>query len=249
MIHVLKHCKVVFIVIIFIIIPFSDFTRPFQGIVLQKAMGNEKFHQVRNYANYDLLDKLVIVPERAKSTKALIGMLGRINSIDRSVLDMLTHQGVKIRLFEGRLTDEPLLYYLKWQEPRGWNHDITWSEVPGAGGSWLVSAKVGASEKGSGHGSINLELHEIGHTVYRILNSSNDYANRLKDIWLTEVESMFPDKAYFQDYPSEYFSEMFAYYYYSEESVERIKAKAPETYCFLASLKREDLRQIPLYYY
>ena len=48
-------------------------------------------------------------------------------------------------------------------------NDATWDDVPGMGGSHTVFVKIGASDKGNGHGSVNLELHELAHSVDHIV--------------------------------------------------------------------------------
>ncbi|MBM7569881.1 hypothetical protein JOC48_000350 [Aquibacillus albus] len=248
--HWYKNLKVSIIILLFSFLPFVDITKPFSGVMLQKAIGNDKGFSVQSLSNYDLLHNLVVIPENIENTLSLTVMLNRINRIDRSVLQLLVNQGVKIRLFEGSLTDEPLLFHLRGEKPRGWEKDITWDDVPGAGGNWLISAKIGASMPGSGHGSINLELHEIGHTVYRLLLTNERFAEKIEFIWKEEVHEMFPEKDYFIQYPSEYFSEMFAYYYYSKRSNYEMRNKAPLTYAFFERFQQLNGNEIePNYFY
>ncbi|MDL4839727.1 anthrax toxin lethal factor-related metalloendopeptidase [Aquibacillus rhizosphaerae] len=226
----LKRIRVMVIILFFSFLPYVEITRPFNGIMLQHAKGNQDLLQLQSLKNADLLYKLIIIPEKLTDTKSLSNMVNRINRIDRALLEMLVDQGVKVRLFEGKLTDEPLLYYLKWDQPRGWKRETTWENVPGSGGSWLVSAKIGASMPGKGHSSINLELHEIGHTVYHVLMNDPSYATKIQHAWNKEVEFMFSGQDYFVNYPSEYFAEMFAYYYKNKRTNAIIKLKAPVTY-------------------
>lgn len=242
-----KQIRVITIVLFFSFLPYVEITKPFNGILLQKAKGYEELIKINELENADILRNLVVIPEKVKDIKSMYQMVQRINHIDRSVLTLLVNQGVKVRLFEGNLTDEPLLYYLKWNSPRGWKEDVTWEDVPGSGGGWLISAKIGASMPGSGHSSINLELHEIGHTVYRILMTDPKLAKDIQDMWQHEVKRMFLDEAYFVSYSSEYFAEMFAYYYYSKESNFMVKNKAPNTYDFFKQLpyiNRNAIEQI-----
>ncbi|WP_407272779.1 anthrax toxin lethal factor-related metalloendopeptidase [Radiobacillus sp. PE A8.2] len=232
-----KRLLVLVIVFIFFILPHIQITKPLNGIMLQRALGQEDLGHLQNLNNSDLLAQLIVMPDQLTNRTELIKMVERINRIDRPILQLLVNQKVKVRLFEGKLTDEPLLYYLRWDKPRGWKSDVTWADVPGSGGGWLISAKIGASMPGSGHGSINLELHEIGHTVYKLLMTSPNYALAIQEMWNTEVNNMFDGKAYFIDYPSEYFSEMFAYYYFTNQSNQEMMEKAPKTYQFFNSLK------------
>ncbi|MDC3415326.1 anthrax toxin lethal factor-related metalloendopeptidase [Aquibacillus salsiterrae] len=245
----IKHLKVIIVVLIFSFLPFMDITKPFNGVLLQKAHGIEDSFPMENLTNADFLNQLVIVPNEISDQLSLFVMLERINRIDRPVLQLLVVQGVKIRLFEGSLTDEPLLAYLKSERPRGYKGDVTWDDVPGSGGSWLISAKIGSSMPGNGHSSINLELHEIGHTVYNLLLTDRSFATSLEDAWKLEVKTVFGKKEYFNNYESEYFSEMFASYYYSDSSNYDIKKNAPETYRVLSNLESLKSSTIQPNYY
>ncbi|WP_371069185.1 toxin [Sediminibacillus sp. JSM 1682029] len=241
--------KPALVIFIFLIFPFIDITSPFHGITLNKANGSDYIRMLEKLDNYDLLDEIVVVPESPENPAAVTRMVTRLNHIDRSLLQLMAAQQVKVRLFEGRLTDEPLLYHLKWKQPRGWRQDTTWEEVPGAGGGWLVSAKIGASLPGNGHGAFNLELHETGHTIYRLLGTVPRLAEQMEQNWKEEAAKLFPGDDYFLTYPSEYFSEVFAYYYAGKASKQTVSEKAPKTYRFFTRLKQLDSSSIPPYYF
>src|SRR5699024_7062456 len=73
--------------------------------------------------------------------------------------------GVSIILMDMPLTELPEFDYLSGKVPRGWEKtNSTWDEVPGAGGH-TTAARIGYSDPGNGHSTINLELHEYGHAV------------------------------------------------------------------------------------
>ncbi|MCT2537322.1 toxin [Aquibacillus koreensis] len=243
-----KQIKVIVIILFFSFLPYVEITKPFHGIMLNQAKGYEDILQLQTLTNADLLYRIIVIPERINDPKSLSNMVERINRIDRPILEMLEEQGIIVRLFEGKLTDEPLLYYLKWDNPRGWETKVTWEEVPGSGGSWLISAKIGASMPGSGHGSINLELHEIGHTVYRLLMTDPSYIVDIQHVWNQEVNIMFPENEYFQTYATEYFSEMFAYYYMNEQSRDLVKEKTPLTYELFNRFKTLNTNNINRYF-
>ncbi|WP_138417065.1 anthrax toxin lethal factor-related metalloendopeptidase [Aquibacillus sediminis] len=217
--------------------------------MLHQAMGEVTTGLIEKLSNADLLQELVVVPNQSNQYQEVLDMVSRINQIDRSVLKLLVEQNVKIRLFEGALTDEPLLYYLNWNQPRGRGEGTTWENIPGSGGNWLISAKIGASDPGNGHGSKNLELHEIGHTVYNLLMTSPTYATAIQMAWEKEVTIYFPDNDYFTTYPSEYFAEMFALYYYDEDSKEKMKQITPLTYQLFQQLQTLKTDTIERNYY
>ncbi|SDL68298.1 anthrax toxin lethal factor-related metalloendopeptidase [Sediminibacillus halophilus] len=247
--HVNRLIKPAIVIFIFLFFPFIDITKPFHGITLNKASGSDYVQLLQQLDNYDLLDEIVVVPENPDNPAAVAGMVTRLNHIDRNLLQLLASQQVKVRLFEGRLTDEPLLYHLKWKQPRGWEQDATWEEVPGSGGGWLVSAKIGASQPGNGHGAFNLELHETGHTIYRLLETMPALAEEMDENWKEEAAHLFPRDDYFLTYPSEYFAEVFAFYYAGKRSKQIISEKAPQTYRFFTKLKQLDLSSVPQYYF
>ncbi|UFU01253.1 toxin [Radiobacillus kanasensis] len=246
---ILKYMVQLIIICMLLMLPFIDITRPFHGIMLEQAKGKEALYPIYKLENADALEELVVIPEKVQNANELIRMLKRINSIDRPILDLLMDQGVKIRLFEGSLTDEPLLYYLKWDKPRGWKENVTWEDVPGAGGGWLVSAKIGASVSGNGHGSINLELHEIGHTVYHLMNTSQKHHQNIRKLWKKEVSLLFPGQDYFATYTSEYFAEAFAYYYCNESSRKKLQQFAPKTYQFFQQFHSMDFSNLDPYFF
>jgi hypothetical protein len=115
--------------------------------------------------------------------------------------------------------------------------DKTWDDVPGVGGSKTVLVKIGASEKGNGHGSVNLELHELAHSVDRYVYDEIRHDPTFLEIWEAEKEILFPGKTYFTSYPEEYFAETFAMFYLGNETKEELKMRAPKTFMFYSSLK------------
>ncbi|WP_053219467.1 anthrax toxin lethal factor-related metalloendopeptidase [Virgibacillus senegalensis] len=102
---------------------------------------------------------------------------------------------------------------------------------------------------GNGHGAYNLELHETGHTVYRLLRTQPSLAAHMEQHWKEEAVKLFPGNRYFLTYPSEYFAEVFAYYYSGGKSKQAVSKKAPKTYRFFARLKQLDVSSIPQYYF
>ncbi|QHE52457.1 toxin [Pontibacillus sp. HMF3514] len=234
----LRFFVTVFIITLCMIVPSIEITKPFTGITLNKAISREKSSKLTSLQNEDILKSMIMVPPKVEDKQSMEDMLTTIDGIDRPLLQFLQAKGVMIRLFKGNLTDEPLLFPLKWQNPRGWEQDVTWSEVPGSGGGWLISAKIGSSSPGNGHSSLNLELHEIGHTVYNHL--SNSQKEQFKEAWQEEVKTMFPNREYFSSYISEYFSESFAFYYYNATTSKHLKWKAPLTFKFMEVFKKKN---------
>src|SRR5690606_26986283 len=154
--------------------------------------------------------------------------------VSSSFWERLYDEGVYIKLFTGAITDEPTAAHLKGTKPRGYSENgPLWDNVPGIGGSTVVLVKIGHSEKGSGHGSVNLELHELAHSIDQLVFDSIRDDSRFHSVWQKEVIQIFPERKYFHDYPEEYFAETFALYYLSKESRDYLRNFAPLTYSLI----------------
>lgn len=184
-----------------------------------------------------LLGELILLPDDHNYDKAsTIEMVNTISQINPTILTFLTENNLKIKLFNGKLTDEPNFQDLKGTVPRGWNNGLTWDDVPGGCGPTLALVKIGASQRGMGHSSVNLELHEIGHLFernYQVLRNNMDY----NQIWKEEAPKLMPGRNYFSDYQDEFFAEAFAMYYYGPNTREVVKQVAPNTYSLLNDIE------------
>lgn len=201
-------------VFLFIFLPASALAKgDITGLTLDEA---EKQHNLKVDVKPEIqkiLEKLILVPiTNDYDQKEVAAMVSRISNIHPTILQDLIANNVKVKLFSGKLTDEPMFADLKGVSPRGWSNQKTWDEVPGAGGSYIAAAKIGASAAGNGHGSINLELHEIAHsvdrTVFNKLRNDEDFIV----VWKEEAPVLFKADNYFNNYPEEYFAEVFAMY-------------------------------------
>lgn len=183
------------------------------------------------------LENMVLLPQSNYDKSAAMEMIERLDHIPTPLLESTNSQDIKIRLFEKNLTDFSTTSHLKGVTPRGYtNKSITWDDVPGIGGSKLVLVKIGHSEKGKGHNSINLELHELAHSIDRYVLKDLDYELEFLPLWKREAPQVFPDQPYFLQYKEEYFAETFAMYYLNSESRNLLKKKAPATYQFFKEL-------------
>jgi Pro-Pro endopeptidase len=184
----------------------------------------------------DQLGDIVLLPKESFDQQEVASIIERLDHLPPSMLVKINQQQIKLKLFEGKLTDNPTAKHLKGVKPRGYVSDKTWDDVPGVGGSKTVLVKIGASEKGNGHGSVNLELHELAHSVDRyVYDEIRQDPNFLK-VWEAEREALFPGKPYFTTLPEEYFAETFAMFYLGIETKEELKQKAPKTFMFYSSL-------------
>jgi len=185
----------------------------------------------------DQIKDIIILPEEEFDQEEAITIIQRIDQLPTSILSKIKEQDIKIVLFEGKLTDQNGAAHLKGKVPRGYPETATWDDLPGIGGSKTVLVKIGASEMGSGHGSVNLEFHELAHSLQRYVYNSEKVNKKITDSWVDEKGVLFPNRPYFLNYKEEFFAECFAYYFYSDETRSQLKSKAPEMYNLLSSLQ------------
>ncbi|WP_407081821.1 anthrax toxin lethal factor-related metalloendopeptidase [Psychrobacillus antarcticus] len=123
--------------------------------------------------------------------------------------------------------------------PRGWESG-TWDDVPGLGGNPTI-ARIGYSDFNNGHGSKNLELHEIAHAIDIYVFDGISNSDEFKKILEKEMLSLMSSHPYpnfiYHLYPEEYFAEAFAYYYLNNERKDELKQRAPLTYSFFQKLE------------
>ncbi|MBS4173197.1 toxin [Bacillus sp. FJAT-49736] len=227
-----KASKYVFIIVVILLLGLSKSS--LDGILLKNS-GLFKTVQLRSPLS--LGDMVVLPKEKNYDRNEVKKIISRLDHLPPSILKRADSKGIKIKLFQGKLTDNPTAAYLKGKTPRGYaNHSITWDDVPGIGGSKTVLIKIGCSEKGKGHGSVNLELHELAHSLEHYLYDGKNEQSTFDTIWKQEAPKLFPGNAYFIDYQEEYFAECFAMFFYSTSTKIQLKKFAPFTYEYISKL-------------
>lgn len=185
-----------------------------------------------------LLEQIVVVPNIHQNDPDVKLIKSRLSKLPVSMLEKMKTNGIKIKLIDGPITSLPEFSYLKGQIPRGWEKtNKTWEEVPGIGGTETVAIRIGYSDRGKGHGSVNLELHETAHSLDSIVYMKISATESFKKIWKSESVSLFGEKQYFINYPEEYFAEAFAMYYLNDSTKSELNKKAPLTYAFFENLQ------------
>ena len=185
-----------------------------------------------------LVDMMIELPDEKYDNLAVNQIKERLKALPESMLVDLISNHIHINLVNGPITDTKEYSHLKGSIPRGWeNTNKTWDDVPGVGGSKTVVVRIGYSEKGMGHGSINLELHELAHSIDGILKQQISSSPAFYSIWNSEKRKLFPGEQYFHNYNEEYFAEVFAMFYRDKESRDRLKKSAPLTYRFIENIK------------
>ncbi|RAK18890.1 hypothetical protein B0I26_10865 [Anoxybacillus vitaminiphilus] len=220
---------------ILLIIPLTSFSHPFpsQGILLEDS-------ELRSFFPSDApIQKIIVLPEQKFQQTEALKIIQTIEQVHPSILRKIAAKRIYVKLFTGKITDERTASHLHGEQPRGYLlADVTWNDVPGMGGTHVVLVKIGHSERGKGHGSINLELHELAHSVDRIVFNGIRFQPRFLTIWRKEAYQLFPGNSYFLNYPEEYFAESFAMYYYSEKTRQQLKKTAPLTYQYIKNLEK-----------
>lgn len=183
------------------------------------------------------LNHIIVLPKKEFDVIEASYIISRIDRLPPSLLSKIRENRIIVKLFTGRLTDNPTASHLAGEVPRGYEQNKTWDDIPGVGGGKTVLVKIGYSQKGRGHGSVNLELHELAHSVDRHVFEEIRHQETFLTIWNLEKESLFPNNDYLLIYPEEYFAEAFAYYYFKDSYRNELRKYAPLTYEYIQKLK------------
>lgn len=225
--------KVIYLFVLCVILLLGLSKPTLDGILLKNSALYPSVH-LESQAS---LGDIVVLPKQSNYDQDEVKkILSRLDRLPSSMLSKVDKEGIKIKLFVGKLTDNPTAAYLKGKTPRGYqDHSITWDDVPGIGGSKTVLVKIGCSEKGKGHSSVNLELHELAHSLEHYLYDGEKEQTFIP-IWKREAPKLFSGNPYFIDYQEEYFAECFAMFYYSHDTKMQLKKLAPMTYDYIREL-------------
>jgi Pro-Pro endopeptidase len=227
----------IFVVIVLSFTLLGSSNANMDGVFLYEYPKQSLLYESLDPSSVSLAGKLVVLPEDDFDQLEAAGIIRRLTLLPESIIKKAINNNIKVKLFEGNLTDNPTASHLKGVIPRGYVSKRTWDQVPGIGGSRVVLVKIGSSEKGKGHGSVNLELHELAHSLDRHVYDGIRQEERFLEIWKRESRLLFPGRAYFLDYPEEYFAESFAMFYIGGMPARLLKEAAPHTYQYIEGLK------------
>lgn len=206
------------------------------AIQLKNYPYSSQLKQAVELRSADLLGEMVLLPTGTFDEKEAAIIISRLDQLPPSLLQKIVDEHIKIKLFSGRLTENPSVSHLTGIIPRGYSSTRTWDEVPGIGGGKTVLVKIGYSEKGMDHGSVNLELHELAHSIDRYLYEELRTNSQFIRIWQEEQPRLFPNDDYFATYLEEYFAESFALYYLNVETRSYLYENAPKTFSFIKQM-------------
>jgi hypothetical protein len=236
----MKKTIIIILLTMFLFIPVKVFQTTEASLGGQLLLNEKKLmEQVAKLEHSDYIKHIIVVPTVNDHDEEVVNMIERISRIHPTILEKVVENNIRIKLFTGSLTDQPGFTHLKGIKPRGYER-FTWDDVPGTGGSKLALAKIGHSVKGKGHGSINLELHELAHSIDKHVFHSLRDDSEFKNIWKEEASLLFPGQLYFIDNPEEYFAEVFAMYYLGSSPRLQLYSHAPKTYHYLKQLETRE---------
>lgn len=176
----------------------------------------------------------VNLPQEEYDMEKAESVIDRINVFPPKLIDRLIAKGEKMKLINGKLTDEPEYQYLRGRIPKGWeNTGFTWDDVPGIGGNPII-VRLDSCGTADSHSSVCLELHEISHRINAldIIKASDTFAFRR--IWRAESPILFEHNPYFIENSNEYFAECYSMYLCCDDTRSQLKSKAPLTYEFFS---------------
>lgn len=212
-------------------------TPAYDGVLLRDYPHDSYLKKALLLHDRDIVNEIMILPVKPFDEDEATKIIHNIQLLPESLLHKIQQNHIYIKLFDGKLTDNPTAGHLKGIIPRGYKSDKKWDDVPGIGGGSTVLVKIGHSEKGMGHGSVNLELHELAHSIDRIVYDKLRFDPLFHKIWTKEKHALFQNQTYLISLPEEYFAESFAMYYIDKENNALLKQRAPETYEYIKNLK------------
>lgn len=210
-------------------------------ITLPLHSADAKDYSDNHYFENDALEELIEVrAEDDYDKEEAQEMINRLGKIPERIVRETVNAGATFLIMDTKLTDQPEFEDLKGVVPRGWEgDDSTWSDVPGAGGS-VSAARIGYSDYGKDHASINLELHEFSHAIDDyVLGYTISDLGEFSEIHDKEQTDLFPENVPgndYYDYASEYFAEAMAMYFLDNAQTDKLEERAPETYRFIDQL-------------
>lgn len=207
------------------------------GILLRDYPSASILKEILQLNQLSIINEIIVLPEEEFDEVQAAEIIKNVQNLPASLLAKIEDKDILVKLFVGKLTDNPTANHLKGLIPRGYTSDKKWDDVPGIGGGQVVLVKVGHSEKGMGHGSVNLELHELAHSIDRIVYEKLRFDPIFLNIWSTEKHALFQNQTYLTTLPEEYFAEAFAMFYVDKENRTLLKERAPATYEYIKNLK------------
>jgi len=166
--------------------------------------------------------------------------------INPKVREILKYMGLKIVVFDGRLTLNKELLTVKRVVPKNWPKDKTWSAVDGMYAVdekiVFVSKTITYYDNGKKitYNGRDIFLHEVGHAIDHLIG---DYLygqdiSSLREIRRLVKKEPFNDY-YYDGCSSEYIANSFDLYYKSKESRNRLEEDHPGIFNIISGVEKE----------
>lgn len=174
---------------------------------------------------------------------ALNEVLDTYSKLPVRIIHVLRDRNKGIDLVSQSVTNHPQLAHLRGVTPRGWEEGETWEGVPGAGAIGSHPTIIAGDSLHQGHGTLDLILHEVGHTVDRFLKNGNLRMDLSSTEMFQGLHRNTPFTIlygthtgnYASSHVEENFADMFAMYFFSERSRRALEQVYPEGMVYLES--------------
>lgn len=193
--------------------------------------------ELSDYTPY--LNTQKITPVTAITVGNLEKFLTEYHKFPETLAKELIDAGAKISLIEGEgVTADP-----SWNAGSDTFDGRSWDKVPGSGGSPKGNAtRVVINHLYDRHGSVNLVLHEHGHTLdqlykYNVLSSSKTWKRLTDDEPQIKSFMLTICGTYCTANLNEGFAELFAFYHACGETRALVEKELPGFASFLKDLK------------
>lgn len=184
----------------------------------------------------DLTAKVVKLPSGYYDVAEANKMIANINKFGDNILQRMYNNRVEVHLVNGPITNQPSMRHLRGVTPRGWEGTgKTWDDIPGSGGNPVI-VRIGYSDTGMGHGSLNLELHETAHAIDTYVFNRYSSSSQFRYAFNYEARRLFGNDGYNSVYPEEYFAESSSMYFLNSTTRARLQQNAPITYNYIQSI-------------
>lgn len=174
-----------------------------------------------NYAEcMDLVNRLLQLPTTYDANE-VNKIKAAMANVDRSYLHGMVNVDSKVRLINGKITDQPEFAIVKGKMVPGTR--IYYDDVPGACNGLLACVRLGLPDSDS------TALHEVGHVVNNYVMKNAAWHSQFVPLWNMEA-ALFTTNTHFINYPDEYYAQTFADYFRNTTTRSQLLTKAPLTY-------------------
>jgi hypothetical protein len=192
--------------------------------------------KIGEHMGVKVLDSFEALPAEVR-TESLNAVIDTYSMLPGELIFTLKKRNSGIDVVADSVVNHPGMMRYRGVRPRNWPEGRTWDEVPGAGATGAHPTIIAGNSLNRGHGSVDLILHEVGHSVDRYFKnrgggmdfSTTDMFTTLHaetpflPLYLTETGA-----SYQAANAEENFAEMFALYFTSERTRERLSTEFPQ---------------------